>query len=112
MTVTNTQSGTNVHEIADGIYRINTPVVFEGLGGFTFNQYLIVDEEPLLFHTGPRKMFPLVREAVAASYQSKGFATLRFPMWKPTSAARSTNGLARSAVCPIVRHCRCHGIDQ
>jgi flavorubredoxin len=66
MTVTNRQSRTNVHEIADGIYRINTPIVFEALGGFSFNQYLIVDEEPLLFHTGPRKMFPLVHEAVAS----------------------------------------------
>jgi flavorubredoxin len=66
MTVTNTQSGTNVHEVADGIYRINTPVVFEALGGFSFNQYLIVDDDPLLFHTGPRKMFPLVHEAVAS----------------------------------------------
>ncbi|MBR9910447.1 MAG: MBL fold metallo-hydrolase [Gammaproteobacteria bacterium] len=66
MTITNSQSGTNVHEIADGIYRINTPVVFADGGGFSFNQYLIVDDEPLLFHTGPRKMFPLVREAVAS----------------------------------------------
>ena len=66
MTVTNRQSGTNVHEVAEGIYRINTPVVIEGAGGFSFNQYLIVDDEPLLFHTGPRKMFPLVREAVAS----------------------------------------------
>jgi flavorubredoxin len=66
MTMTNKQSGTNVHEISDGIYRINTPVVIEGAGGFSFNQYLIIDEEPLLFHTGPRKMFPLVREAVAS----------------------------------------------
>src|SRR3989338_10923588 len=66
MTATNRQSGTNVHEVADGIYRINTPVVIPGAGGFSFNQYLIVDEEPLLFHTGPRKMFPLVREAVAS----------------------------------------------
>ena len=65
MTVTNSQSGTNVHEVADGIYRINTPVQMEG-GGFSFNQYLVVDDEPLLFHTGPRKMFPLVREAVAS----------------------------------------------
>ena len=30
------------------------------------NQYFIVDDEPLIFHTGPRKMFPLVREAVAS----------------------------------------------
>ncbi|MHC4280559.1 MAG: FprA family A-type flavoprotein [Planctomycetota bacterium] len=64
MTVTNTKSGTNVHQVADGIYRINTPVKIEGAGGFSFNQYLIVDDEPLLFHTGLRKMFPLVREAL------------------------------------------------
>ncbi len=67
MTVTNTQSGTNVQEVAAGIYRINTPVVMEGgPGGFSFNQYLVLDEDPLIFHTGPRKMFPLVREAVAS----------------------------------------------
>jgi flavorubredoxin len=66
MPITNSQSGTNVHEVADGIYRINTPVVIEGAGGFSFNQYLITDDEPLLFHTGLRKMFPLVREAVAS----------------------------------------------
>src|SRR5687768_10715941 len=66
MTTTNTQSGTNIEEIADGIYRINTPVTLEGgPGGFSFNQYLILDDEPLLFHTGLRKMFPLVREAVS-----------------------------------------------
>lgn len=65
MTITNRQAGTNVHEVSDGIYRINTPVVFEGGAGFSFNQYLIASDEPLLFHTGPRKMFPLVHEAVA-----------------------------------------------
>ena len=60
--ITNPQSGTNVHEIADGIYRINTPVALPGgAGAFNFNQYLIVDDEPLLFHTGPRRMFPLVQ---------------------------------------------------
>ena len=66
MTVTNRQSGTNVHEVSDGIYRINTPVVFESGNRFSFNQYLVVDDEPLLFHAGLRKMFPLVREAVAS----------------------------------------------
>ncbi len=64
MSITNSESGTNVHEVSDGIYRINTPVIIPGGGGFSFNQYLIVDDEPLLFHTGPRKMFPLVCEAV------------------------------------------------
>ena len=66
MTVTNSQSGTNVHEVASGIYRISTPVPPSVIpGGFTFNQYLVVDDAPLLFHTGPRSMFPWVREAVA-----------------------------------------------
>jgi flavorubredoxin len=62
--ISNAQSGTNVHEIAEGIYRINTPVTIPAAGQFSFNQYLIVDDAPLLFHTGPRRMFPLVREAV------------------------------------------------
>ena len=65
MTITNKHLGTNVHEVADGIFRINTPVLI-GPGSFSFNQYLIVDDEPLLFHTGLRKLFPLVREAVAS----------------------------------------------
>ncbi len=65
MTITNQQSGTNVHEVSDGIYRINTPLSFPNGVGFSFNQYLIASDEPLLFHTGPRQMFPLIREAVA-----------------------------------------------
>lgn len=65
MKVTNTTSGTNVAEVADGIYRINTPLDIPG-SAFSFNQYLVADDEPLLFHTGPRRLFPLVHEAVAA----------------------------------------------
>jgi flavorubredoxin len=63
--ITNTQSGTRIDEIAAGIYRISTPVAVVP-GGFSFNQYLVLDEQPLLFHTGPRRMFPLVKEAIAA----------------------------------------------
>lgn len=63
--LTNRDAGTTVDEIAAGIYRISTPVV-RPTGGFTYNQYLVADEQPLLFHTGLRRMFPLVREAVAA----------------------------------------------
>jgi flavorubredoxin len=64
MGITNTQSNTRIDEIAAGIYRISTPVA-NIPGGFTFNQYLIADSEPLLFHTGPRRMAPLVAEAIA-----------------------------------------------
>lgn len=57
---------TTVDEIADGIYRISTWVPdVAPPAGFTFNQFLIDAEEPLLFHTGQRGMFPLVSEAVA-----------------------------------------------
>ncbi|HXC53420.1 MAG TPA: hypothetical protein VN634_21215 [Candidatus Limnocylindrales bacterium] len=67
MTVTNSESGTNVVEIADGIFRINTPLSIPGDPfGFSFNQFLILDDEPLLYHSGPRRMFPLIREAVAS----------------------------------------------
>jgi flavorubredoxin len=54
-----------VDEIADGIYRISTFVPEVSPFGFTFNQFLVVADEPLLFHTGARAMFPLVAEAVA-----------------------------------------------
>ncbi|HLG72081.1 MAG TPA: MBL fold metallo-hydrolase [Chloroflexota bacterium] len=54
---------TTIDEIADSIYRISTPVQIPG-GGFSFNQYLVVDDEPLLFHTGPRRLFPATVEAI------------------------------------------------
>lgn len=57
---------TTVDEIADRIYRISTPIPPGAVpGGFTFNQYLIEDDEPLLFHTGLRQLFPAVRDAIA-----------------------------------------------
>jgi flavorubredoxin len=57
---------TKIDEIADGIYRVSTYIPEIGApAGFTFNQFLIAADEPLLFHTGPRGMFPMVGEAVA-----------------------------------------------
>ena len=53
---------TNTHEIADRIYRLSTCVPEAAPGGFTFNQFLIDADEPLLFHTGLRHMFPLVSQ--------------------------------------------------
>jgi len=76
MTVTNPESGTNVHEVAEGIFRINTPV--DIAGGFSFNQYLILDDQPLLFHTGLKKLFPLVFEAVESITPAKDLRYLAF----------------------------------
>lgn len=57
---------TRVDEIADGIFRISTYVAeVAPPAGFAFNQFLIRADEPLLFHTGHRRLFPPVREAVA-----------------------------------------------
>jgi hypothetical protein len=56
---------TKIAEIADGIFRISTCVPELAPEGFTFNQFLVKAEEPLLFHTGPRAMFPLVSDAVS-----------------------------------------------
>ena len=67
MTVTNSASGTRIDEIARGIYRISTPVPPNPQLplGFSFNQMLIAAEQPLLFHTGPKSMFPLVPVATS-----------------------------------------------
>jgi len=55
---------TTIDEIATGIYRLSTFVSQIGPTGFTFNQFLLDDDEPLLFHTGHRAMFPDVRTAI------------------------------------------------
>lgn len=57
---------TNVTEIADKIYRLSTFVPQIGPTGFTFNQFLIDADQPLLFHYGHRAMFPLISKAVAS----------------------------------------------
>ncbi|WP_280419982.1 MBL fold metallo-hydrolase [Nocardia carnea] len=56
---------TRTDEIADGIYRFSTYVPEVGPSGFTFNQFFVDAEEPLLFHTGLRALFPAVSAAVA-----------------------------------------------
>jgi flavorubredoxin len=55
---------TNLDQIAEDIYRISTCIPEVAPGGFTFNQFLVDAEEPLLYHTGMRGLFPLVREAI------------------------------------------------
>ena len=55
---------TEVSEIADRIYRLSTFVNAVGPTGFTFNQFLIDADQPLLFHYGQRSLFPLISAAV------------------------------------------------
>jgi len=51
-----------VTEIAENVYQIST---FVERANFRFNQFLVLDEQPLLYHTGTNLLFPEVREAVA-----------------------------------------------
>ncbi|HEY5012079.1 MAG TPA: MBL fold metallo-hydrolase [Acidimicrobiia bacterium] len=56
---------TRVDEIADRIFRLSTFVADIGPTGFTFNQFLVDADQPLLFHTGPRALFPSVSSAIS-----------------------------------------------
>jgi flavorubredoxin len=53
---------TQITEIAPDMYRIST---FVPEANLQFNQFLVRDEQPLLFHTGMKRLFPVVRDAVA-----------------------------------------------
>lgn len=57
---------TCIDEIAKGIHRISTHLARGPVGGITHNQFLLLGEQPLLFHTGNRGLFPAVRDAVAS----------------------------------------------
>ncbi|MBL9034067.1 MAG: MBL fold metallo-hydrolase [Rhodospirillaceae bacterium] len=56
---------TRIDEIASGVFRLSTFIAEMPPSGFTFNQFLVKGEEPLLFHCGMRGIFPLVSGAVA-----------------------------------------------
>jgi flavorubredoxin len=62
---TDTISETAATEIAQGIHRISTYVPDGPPGGITFNQFVVTGDEPLLFHTGTRRLYPAVRAAAA-----------------------------------------------
>lgn len=56
---------TRINEIASGVYRLSTFIPDVPPTGLSFNQFLVLGDEPLLFHTGMRGLFPVVRDAVA-----------------------------------------------
>jgi flavorubredoxin len=104
--ITNRTSGTNLQEIAARIYRINTPVPLPDGNAFNFNQYLVADDEPLLFHTGPRGLFPLVSEAIAKLLPLKRLHFVAFSHYEADECASLNDFLAAApaavAVCSQV----------
>ncbi|MET0326853.1 MAG: MBL fold metallo-hydrolase [Ilumatobacteraceae bacterium] len=56
---------TTVDEIAPDIFRLSTLIPEAAPGGLAFNQFVVRDDQPFLFHTGMRQLYPLVSEAVS-----------------------------------------------
>ena len=80
---------TKIDEIAPDMFRLSTLVPEVAPGGFTFNQFLVRDEQPFLFHTGMRQLYPLVSEAVSEAHRrSTTCGGSRSPTSRPTSAGR------------------------
>jgi len=80
---------TRTDEIADRVYRFSTCVPEVAPGGFTFNQFLIDADEPLLFHPGPRPMFPLVSAAVPPVLPPPPFPWVPFAPPRAPGAGRA-----------------------
>ncbi len=86
---------TRIDEIADGVFRISTalpPSVMSG--GFTFNQFLILDDEPLIFHTGPRKLFAATRDALSKVVPPERIRYVAFSHFEPDECGALNEFLA------------------
>jgi len=97
--ITDLQSGTRVDEIASGIYRVSIPARDLLPGGFSFNHFLIDDEKPLLFHSGYRRTFPLLRQAIAAVLAPERLRYVGYSHFEPdeSGAVNCVLGIAPEA---------------
>src|SRR5579859_7214406 len=82
---------TRIDEITPDIYRIST---YEPRTRFQFNQFLVKDDEPLLFHTGMRAMFPAVRDAVAKVIDPAALRWISFSHFEPDECGSLNEWLA------------------
>lgn len=70
----------DITEIAPDIYRIS---IYEPAVELQFNQFLVRDDEPLLYHTGMRSLFPQVHEAVASLIDPSTLRWIGFSHFEP-----------------------------
>ena len=84
---------TEVDEIAAGVYRLST-FTDKIAGGFTFNQFLVVGDEAMLFHTGPRQIFPLVAAALATVLPPERLRWVSFGHWEADESGALNEWLA------------------
>ncbi|MEQ8934808.1 MAG: hypothetical protein RIE56_03325 [Amphiplicatus sp.] len=94
---------TRVHEIADRVYRLSTYVPdVAPPDGFTFNQFLIDADEPLLFHCGHRAMFPAISTALASIISLKKLRWLSFSHFEADECGGVNQWLAAAPQTQIV----------
>ena len=86
-------SRTEVDEIAEGIYRLST-YTDAVPGGFTFNQFLVKGDDPLLFHTGIKGAFPLISEAVATIVPIEQLRYVSYGHWEADESGALNDWLA------------------
>jgi flavorubredoxin len=92
---------TQVDEIADRVYRLSTYT--EAVpGGFTFNQFLVVGDDPLLFHTGLRQLFPAVSTAVATAVPLERLRCVSFGHWETDESGALNLWLAAAPQAKLV----------
>jgi flavorubredoxin len=93
----------NITEIAPDVYRFS---LFVPEGNLQFNQFLVVDDEPLLFHTGMRGIFPQVRETVAKVIDPARLRHIGFSHYEADECGALNDWLAiaphAEAVCSFV----------
>ena len=90
---------TTTHEIADGIHRISTYVDGPNL---PFNQYLVAADEPLLFHTGMRQLFPLVSDAVSRIMPVERLRWINFGHYEADECGAMNQWLAAAPQATVV----------
>jgi len=96
----------SIHPIAPDTYRISValpPEIFPG--GFSFNQYLVLDEKPLLFHTGPKKFFGLICEQIEKVLAVSQLRYIAFSHFEADECGSLADFLARAPQArPVCSH--------
>ena len=82
---------TTIDEITNGIYRLSTYIPDMD---FTFNQYLIDADQPLLFHCGMRSLFPSVSAVVSKTMPLTRLRWLSFGHWEADESGAMNEWLA------------------
>jgi flavorubredoxin len=91
---------TRVTEIADGIHQLTTYV---DVADFSFNQYLVTGDEPLLFHTGGRQLFPLVSEAIEKVVPVQSLRWISFGHVESDESGSMNDFLARAPQATVAQ---------